>query len=374
MSKKAVVLLPTLNEVENIPLIIPAIFSEAPRLNSVELFICVIDDYSKDGTPEKVKDLQKEYKNLKLIMNPDKGLGEAYKKGIQYALSDLGSDYIFEMDADLQHDPKLIPLFVDLMSYDFDLVIGSRFAPGGSTPDFSAYRIFLSRFGNWLIRFLGGIPRIKDCTSGYRCIRASFLSSSMPSFLSTRGYSFQSSLLCELVKKGARVVEVPIIFKDRENGVSKLSFKDQWEFLLNIPKIRFYNSKDFIKFGIVGLSGVFVNLIVLFFMHDFFKFHEKISMITAIEISILSNFFLNNFWTFKKRVLKSSSFFRKFLSFHMVAALAGALNYVVAYFLLKKLGMNIYLAQMVGIATATLVNYVLNSNFTWKNSQKSTTQ
>ena len=223
MIKKACVVLPTYNEAENVNFVIPKIFAQAGKIPSHELHVLVVDDNSPDGTQDVVSGLMKQYKNLHLITGKKEGLGEAYKRGMSYIRKNLPSDLVFEMDADGQHDAALIPLFVSLANYGFGLVIGSRFAPGGSTPDFSFRRELISLLGNWMIRFLGGLPRIHDCTSGFRCIKADVLERCEFGFLSTRGYSFQSSLLVELLRNGAKIIEINIerSFSDSDIVVSK---------------------------------------------------------------------------------------------------------------------------------------------------------
>jgi dolichol-phosphate mannosyltransferase len=236
----ACVILPTYNEVENVTQVIPAVFQQAAKISSShELHVLVVDDDSPDGTYAAVKKLQRKYKNLHVIGGMKRGLGDAYKRGITYALKHLSPDVIIQMDADGQHDPEKLPQFIALSNSGISLVIGSRLAPGGETPDFSLWRKFLSHFGNWLIRSLGGVRKIHDCTSGFRCIKADVVKKCDLTRLSTRGYSFQSSLLSELLRNNATFIEIPILFKPRMHGISKLAFKDQLEFLLNIVKIRF---------------------------------------------------------------------------------------------------------------------------------------
>jgi dolichol-phosphate mannosyltransferase len=236
----ACVILPTYNEIENVTQVIPAVFQQAAKISdSHDLHVLVVDDDSPDGTYAAVQKLQREYKNLHVIGGMKRGLGDAYKRGIKYALKHLSPDVIIQMDADGQHDPEKLPQFIALSNSGFSLVIGSRLAPGGETPDFSLWRKFLSHFGNWLIRSLGGVKKIHDCTSGFRCIRADVVKECDLTHLSTRGYSFQSSLLCEMMRHNATFIEVPILFKPRMHGISKLAFRDQLEFLLNIVKIRF---------------------------------------------------------------------------------------------------------------------------------------
>jgi len=236
----ACVILPTYNEIDNVTQVIPAVFQQAAKISdSHDLHVLVVDDDSPDGTCGAVKELQRKYKNLHVIGGMKRGLGDAYKRGIKHALKYLSPDVIIQMDADGQHDPEKLPQFIALSNSGFSLVIGSRLAPGGETPDFSLWRKFLSHFGNWLIRSLGGVRKIHDCTSGFRCIRADVVKECNLTRLSTRGYSFQSSLLCEMMRHNATFIEVPILFKPRMHGTSKLAFRDQLEFLLNIVKIRF---------------------------------------------------------------------------------------------------------------------------------------
>lgn len=240
--KRACVLLPTFNEAENVRLLLPQIFGQAAEIPSHELHVLVLDDESPDDTAGEVRALMKRFPRLHLMTGPKQGLGAAYQRGIEYALRELQPDLVLQMDADFQHCPSLLPLFVTLANQGFSLVIGSRFVAGGDTPHFSLRRRFLSKTGNWMVRRLGGVPRIRDCTSGFRCIDASLLRQCDLSHLSTRGYSFLSSLLCELLRKGARPIEVPIRFGLRHHGDSKLALRDQIEFLVNLVRMRFCRS------------------------------------------------------------------------------------------------------------------------------------
>jgi dolichol-phosphate mannosyltransferase len=363
--KRACIVLPTFNESENLKLLLPLIFQEADRIPSHELHVLVVDDNSPDGTADIVRELMDRVPNLHLLSGEKRGLGEAYKRGMAHALETLAPDLILQMDADLQHSPKLIPLFVNLTENGFSLVIGSRFILGGSTPDFSFKRKMLSRVGNGMLRFLGGLPPIRDCTSGFRCIKAELLGKCDLSQLSTRGYSFQSSLLFELIRNGARVIEVPITFADRRIGESKLSLDDQIEFLLNVFRIRFRKSEEFIKFLLVGASGVAVNLGFYVLFSRALQISLEVASPLAIEVSILSNFLLNSVFTFGKRS-PVNGLKKRFLRFHLVAGAAGLVNYSVLLLLVKSFGLWDIAANLAGIACATLVNYFLNSRWTWK--------
>jgi dolichol-phosphate mannosyltransferase len=235
----ACIVLPTFNESGNIRALIPSILAESTKINTHELHVLVVDDNSPDGTALVVKELMRETPQLHLLTGPKKGLGDAYQRGMTYALASLEPDLMIEMDADLQHDPALLPRLIGLSNNGFSVVIGSRFLPGGATPTFPWHRRLISLAGTVLVRAFGGLPRFTDCTSGYRCIQAELIRKCDLKGLSTRGYSFQSSLLCELVWNGARVIELPIIFNERREGASKLSLRDQVEFVVNLFRLLF---------------------------------------------------------------------------------------------------------------------------------------
>lgn len=312
------------------------------------------------------------YPNLHMLMGEKKGLGDAYKRGMGYAISELNPDLILEMDADLQHDPSLLPLFISMCNHGFSLVIGSRFAPGGQTINFSFRRKLLSYTGNWLVRFFGGLPRIHDCTSGYRCIKADLIPKCDLSNLSTQGYSFQSSLLCELLQNGARVIEIPIIFKERMHGSSKLSIHDQIEFLLNVVKIRFRRLEDFIRFCVAGITGVALNLGLYLLLTRMSGVSIEAASPIAIELSILWTFFLTRILANKKTAGDSekpagSGVLHELIQFHTAAGLAGAANYSVLLLLVKGLGAWDIGAYITGICLSILFKYYIISLRNWDN-------
>ena len=243
MEKIACIVLPTYLEARNLAILLPRIFAQQERMPTHELHVLVVDDNSPDGTQALVEESRQRYPRLHLLTGEKKGLGEAYQRGMAHALAAFHPDLIFEMDADLQHDPDLLPEFVRLANEGFSLVIGSRFVPGGATPNFPWHRSFLSHLGNRLARLAGGLASLRDCTSGYRCIKAGLLARCNLRRLGTHGYAFQTSLLCELVRNGARVIEIPIIFPDRIHGRSKLSSRDYFEFLVTLARLKFDRSR-----------------------------------------------------------------------------------------------------------------------------------
>ena len=363
-NKGACFILPTYNEEKNIRRTIEGILSNQELVPDYQFEILVVDDNSTDGTQREVQDLIKNYTNLHIITGEKKGLGDAYKRGFKHALNLFKPDLVFQMDSDGQHDPMLIPSFIEQIDAGHSLVIGSRFVEGGSTPDFSFRRKLISKLGNFLVRYVGGVRHINDCTSGFRCISSSYLEKCNLGFLSTRGYSFQSSLVCELVMQGVSSKEIPITFSSRQSGSSKLSLRDQVEFVLNIPKLAFHSHKDFIRYSVVGSSGVLINLGCYVFLTRYIGIAEEIAPLISIEVSLISNFLFNNFWTFKKR--NPSPFLSRLMQFHLVAGFTGIINYTVFFTMFKALMVNDILANLIGIAVAAILNYLINSNWTWK--------
>jgi dolichol-phosphate mannosyltransferase len=363
---KACVVLPTYNEAENIESIIKAIFAMQSNVSTHKLYVIVVDDNSPDGTQGIVKQQMQQFPQLHLVTGNKVGLGDAYKRGISFAITTFNPDLLLQMDADGQHDPKLIPEFINLANNDFSLVIGSRFIDGGKTPDFSIWRKFLSILANWLVRNLGGVKHVKDCTSGFRCIKANLISKCDFNYLSTKGYSFQSSLVYELIRHGAKPIEIPIIFKDRVKGQSKLTLADQIEFLINIGKITFHKSEDFIKFCCVGLVGAIVNIGSYLLLERRFQIPSQVAINIAIEISIVSNFFFNNYWTFKKRT-KNLPVFLRLVIFNIVSLVTTVIFYnLLFFFLFMKLGMNDVISILISITAGTISNFTINSILTWR--------
>ena len=360
--------LPTYNEEENIENIIQQILKEEKNQSKHTFSILVVDDNSTDETQAIVQQYISLNSKIHLVTGQKKGLGDAYKRGFKFALNDLKADVIFQMDSDGQHDASLIPDFVSYIEEGKDVVIGSRFIDGGTTPDFSFSRLLMSKVGNLLVRYVGGITQVKDCTSGYRAIRASYLKELDFSYLSTRGYSFQSSLICDLAWRGADISEIPIEFSSRQGGESKLALRDQIEFLLNIPRLGFRNLEDFMKYSLVGVSGVFVNLGLYFLLTRYYEISELVAPLIAIESALISNFILNNFWTFGKRITQSRIRV-KFVKFHLVSGFSALINYSAFLTLFLVFGLYDILANLIGIGLAAIVNYLINSNWTWKDNK-----
>lgn len=215
---KDIILMPTYNERENVKILIPKIFSLLPQIS-----ILVIDDNSPDGTAGAVKSMMAQYPNLLILERPQKtGLGDAYKDAIGKVIGHSEIRAVITMDADGSHDPIYLPKFLAKIQ-DNDLVIGSRYIPGGGIESWEQWRRDLSKFGNWYAKFFTGLP-VRDLTAGFMCIKRESLEKIDLAKISSAGYSFLIELKFYLVRQAkARAIEVPIIFKSRFGGESKLS-------------------------------------------------------------------------------------------------------------------------------------------------------
>jgi dolichol-phosphate mannosyltransferase len=228
---KILIIIPTYNERENIVLLIPEI-----RKHVENAHILVVDDSSPDGTSQCVKELAKAIDGIFVLDRAKKeGLGRAYMSGFKWAL-EREYEFIFEMDADFSHDPKYLPDFIKAVQ-NADLVIGSRYISGVNVINWPMGRLLLSYFGNCAARIMAGIP-VKDCTGGFKCFRRTALESINLKSIGSSGYSFQVEVNFHVWKKGLRIVEIPIVFTDRQRGTSKMSTKIVREALILLWKLR----------------------------------------------------------------------------------------------------------------------------------------
>ncbi|MCX6128108.1 MAG: glycosyltransferase family 2 protein [Proteobacteria bacterium] len=366
---KAVIIIPTYNECENIGHIIDKLQNEFRSINH-DMNILVVDDSSPDGTANIVWEKMQTATNVYLIKGQKAGLGAAYIRGMTYAVQQLDSDVIFEMDADFSHDPKDVPRLLAEIEAGYDFVIGSRYVPGGSIPsNWGRLRKMNSYFGNIVARYLAGIYRVRDCTAGFRAIRSSLLKELDLASIKTQGYGFQVTLLYEAVIHQAKVKEIPVDFIDREKGESKLDLKNIIEFMVNAWGIRLRGSANFLKFCTVGLLGLFVNLISFTYLMNL-GYNKFFASPFAIEISIISNFLLNNFWTFRNKETKDNIYIRG-LKFNLVSLISLLVSYT-SFILLSHIYTSIMpqILQGISIVPATLINYFCNAYWTFSNKKR----
>ena len=232
---RVVVCLPTYNERENLEPMLRAL-EEVVRGHDLDARVLVIDDSSPDGTAEIAERLAGELPFHSVLHRPRKeGLGPAYLAGFVWALA-TDADRIVEMDCDFSHDPEDLPRLV-AASADADLVLGSRYVDGGSTRDWGPGRRLVSRFGSLYARVILGV-HIRDLTGGFKCFRRTVLEEIGLEEIATKGYAFQIETTYRAIKAGSRVVEIPIVFAEREAGRSKMTRGIVLEAMVKVPELR----------------------------------------------------------------------------------------------------------------------------------------
>jgi dolichol-phosphate mannosyltransferase len=230
--KQSLIIIPTYNEADNVSKIIPEVLSQDEGFH-----VLIVDDSSPDGTALLVKEMQKSNSRIHILERPGKlGLGTAYVAGFKYALSH-GFDFVFEMDADFSHDPKMLVKLLE-QANNADLVIGSRYISGVNVVNWPLRRLVLSYSANLYTRIITGLP-VKDATAGFKCYRRAVLETFDLDSIKSNGYSFQIETNYLAWKHGFRLCEVPIVFTDRREGVSKMSKHIIYEAAWMVWKLKF---------------------------------------------------------------------------------------------------------------------------------------
>ncbi len=231
---KSLVIIPTYDEATNIRRIVPAVLEQ-----SDDLHVLVVDDNSPDGTGDIVDEMAAENPRIQCLHREDKGgLGSAYIAGFRHALEHTDAEFIFEMDADFSHDPATIPDFLEAIE-DADLVVGSRYLDGITVMNWPLSRLILSVVANTYASLVTGIP-IKDCTGGFKCFRRETLEAMPLDRVRSDGYAFQIELNFHVHRAGLRIREIPIVFTDRVEGVSKMSRRIIWEAVWMVWRLRLF--------------------------------------------------------------------------------------------------------------------------------------
>ena len=230
---RALVVMPTYNEAENLGTIVPEVLAADPRID-----VLVVDDASPDGTGAVADGLAAENSRVNAIHREGKqGLGSAYLAGFGWGL-ERGYEYLLEMDSDHSHDPKYLPDLLGAVEQDLDLVIGSRYVRGVNVINWPMSRLLLSWFANKYARIVTGLP-LSDSTAGFKCFRREVLEAIDFSKVGSTGYAFQIEMDFRAWKKGFRVGEVPIVFVDRVQGESKMSGPIVREAIWRVWALRF---------------------------------------------------------------------------------------------------------------------------------------
>ena len=238
MSGEPWLILPTYNEAENVEAVVAAAGAVLARASRAGYRVLIVDDGSPDGTGEIAERMAAEHDWLEVLHRGEKnGIGPAYLAGFRHAL-EHGAGYVMEMDSDFSHDPADLARLLQAIYSGADLALGSRYVPGGGVRDWSLLRRVVSEGGSTYARWVLGLS-VRDLTGGFKCFRREVLEAIHFDSVRSRGYAFQVELTYRAVRKGFCVVEVPIVFRDRQHGQSKMSWRIAAEAMWLVPGLRF---------------------------------------------------------------------------------------------------------------------------------------
>ncbi len=358
-------IIPTYNEGENVSAIVNILSQLLDSAIPGEYELIVVDDNSPDGTWKIAQDLTPEYPQLRVMRREaEKGLSTAVIRGWQVARGQVFG----VIDADLQHPPEILLQLWQEMEQGADLAVASRHVEGGGVSEWSIIRRFLSRGAQMLglIILPEVIGRLSDPMSGYFMVRRDAI---VGKSLSPVGYK----ILIEVTGRGAIrwIGEVGYVFRERQAGASKVTWKQYIEYIQHLLRLRFdlWPVKRFFRFGVVGFSGVFVDLGVFYLLRTVLGLGLTRSAILSSEVAIINNFLWNDLWTFgdiSRRQKGKRRQFRRFLKFNVVCLSGLILNVLIVNFLFNILGINEYIAKLVAIAVVTFWNFWFNLKLSWR--------
>ncbi|MGB3129383.1 MAG: glycosyltransferase [Dehalococcoidia bacterium] len=352
---------PTYNEKENI---VPLVERVHKALSQYDYELIIVDDNSPDGTAQLANSLSSKYPLKVIVRTTERGLASAVVAGFSQA----GGQVLGVIDADLQHPPEAIPALLDAIRGGADVAIGSRYVEGGGIEGWSTKREIISIGAKTIARLLlSSVKGIKDPLAGFFLFRREVIEGAV---LAPTGYK----ILLEVLVKGnaSQVVEVPYIFKERERGKSNLTFNEQLNFLKHLSHLAWFEGKikRFIKFCIVGASGFCVNLGLLAIFVEVAGMHKVWAQIPSYQISILTNFMFNDFWTFSdRRTPGLKSFLIRAVKFNLISQVGWGINISVYYIALNFAGIYYIVSQIIAIAVATMWNFFSNLIWTWRQKQ-----
>jgi dolichol-phosphate mannosyltransferase len=363
------------NERDNIKELITILEEEvSPEIKEHEMHILIADDNSPDGTGDVVRELMGKYKNLDINQGEKKGLGAAYVRAMGYAVEHEKADVVISIDADLQHDPRAVPSFIKKMEEGYDVVSGTRYSDGGSMPaKWPIQRKLFSVTANILMRVITGRFYLHDWTGGYRAIKKEVFIKEKEKVREYKGYTFQVAFLYKTILDGFKAGEVPIHFRTRRVGDSKIA---PLAYIVNVLKyviterIRELITGPFGKFIIVGGFGFLLNAIILRLLVDRFHWVPYYANLIGAVVAIFSNYNLNNLWTFRHH--KATSFWKyiiKMLQFYLTSAfgvivIQTGTIFVGVHFITQQKDYFIYFIG--GTAILLVWNFFVYSKFIWR--------
>ncbi len=358
------IVIPTYKEHDNIR---PLIERLGQALAGREYEVLLVDDDSRDGTEELVAELASKYPVRIIVRKGKKGLSTAVLDGIDLARYDT----VLVMDADLQHPPEVVPSVIQAMDNGADVAVASRYIPGGGNVGWSKTRQVMSQGGIFLAHLLIPLSRkVKDPMSGFFALRKSLIRSVK---LEPIGYKILLEIV--VIARPEKVVEVPFMFRIREKGESKLNTKQEMEYLQHMWSLmrRSGEVSRFIKFAIVGGTGVIVNEGIYWLLTrvaGLVGSLDLLAVLIAIEVSIITNFLLNNYFTFADRRPRTPGAFASHLiRFDLVSLIGAGIQLGVFFIFTRYLGFKPpydTVALLIAIIIAMAWNFLSNNWWTWK--------
>lgn len=367
--EKVVIIIPTYNEAAVIKTVIQQVIAAVHSIPHYEIHVLIFDSASTDNTQQIVISLQTNYTNLHLRTELIKsGLGSAYLQAMNYALTTMQADIVFEFDADLSHQPQYIRPMLQMLQ-TCDCVLGSRYITGGSIPgNWAFHRKLLSVLGNYVARAIL-TPKYKDFTSGFRATRREHLIKILPKRFLTNHYAYKLQLLWLLHQNKAKISEYPIHFLDRLQGYSKLPKNSIIDSLRVIFTLRYYELKRYFNMCLVGSLGLIEQFIIYNLLREYIHLSPFNASKIAVFTAIMNNFILNNKFTFSlKNKVSYVLNAHRLLIFIMYSLIT---IYLQCYWL--RLGLLCFgggplqenLIMCIGIGLVSILNYFIYSRHIW---------
>lgn len=372
--KKYVLITPTYNEADNIEKTVKVVINSFPKDINKDFHVLVVDGNSPDGTADIVRGMISKYSNVHLLLEKaKKGLGAAYLQAMDYAFDEMKADYVFQFDADLSHDPSKIKDFVNLSDKGYDFVTGTRYKDDGGIPDdWGWHRKIISRGGNAFVRLLFYPTTLTDWTSGYSMISKKVYKKVKGQVSLEKGYNFMISLKKAVINNGFDIGQIPYKFKDRELGDSKIGPEYLFRalFFVTTTRIKELVKSSFFKVCLVGGVGFLIQTVFFVLFFEQMKLRSDFSQAFSAELAIISNYILNNNFSFKaQKISGASTQFKAFGKFNLISLGSILIQFLTQYVGITFFGngrLTIYVFYILGILLGLMSNFYFYKTLVWK--------
>ncbi|MCU0551077.1 MAG: glycosyltransferase [Leptolyngbya sp. Prado105] len=368
-------IVPTYNEARNVEQIVRVLTGLLDHALPNDYELIIVDDDSPDLTWEIAQQMMVDFPNLRVMRRQaERGLSTAVIRGWQAARGEV----LGVIDGDLQHPPEVLLKLLQAIKNGADLAVASRHIEGGGTSDWGFIRRFLSRGAQLLglVILPSVVGRVSDPMSGYFMVRRSAIADCL---MSPLGYK----ILLEVIGRGqvGRVTEVGYVFQERQEGESKVTWRQYIEYLMHLGKLRSrgrisrlrekFQLGRFLRFGLVGFSGVFIDMAAFYLLSDptMLAWNLTRSKIIASELAIINNFLWNDLWTFgdiSRAQHGNRTRFKRFIKFNVICLMGLILNVLILNLLFNVFGINRYVANLIAIVLVTFWNFWINLKLSWR--------